>query len=68
MSITPTFYTPACFSRETSANEMLALDNAADMKFAEAIARFNSNISYNGLLHAVTADVSTASSIVSAGL
>ena len=28
--------------------------------FAEAVERFNSNIPYNGLLHAVTQDVSTA--------
>ena len=27
--------------------------------FAEAVERFNSNIPYNGLLHAVTQDVST---------
>ncbi len=30
----------------------------AGMTFAQAVSRFNSNISYNGLLHAVTADVS----------
>ena len=29
-----------------------------NMSFAEAVCRFNSNISYSGLLHAVTADVS----------
>ena len=29
------------------------------MTFHEAVARFNSNISYSGLLHAVTQDVST---------
>lgn len=28
------------------------------MSFEEAVNRFNSNISYSGLLHAVTADVS----------
>ena len=28
------------------------------MTFAEAVSRFNSNVSYSGLLHAVTADVS----------
>jgi len=32
----------------------------AGMSFAEAVSRFNSNISYSGLLHAVTADVSPA--------
>lgn len=32
----------------------------AGMSFAEATSRFNSNISYSGLLHAVTADVSPA--------
>jgi len=29
----------------------------AGMSFAEAVSRFNSNVSYSGLLHAVTADV-----------
>lgn len=29
------------------------------MTFANAVERFNANISYSGLLHAVTADVST---------
>jgi len=29
----------------------------AGMNFAEAVSRFNSNVSYSGLLHAVTADV-----------
>ena len=31
---------------------------AVGMTFAEAVSRFNSNIAYSGLLHAVTADVS----------
>ena len=31
---------------------------SAGMTFAEAVTRFNSNISYSGLLHAVTQDVS----------
>ena len=33
--------------------------------FAEAVERFNSNIPYNGLLHAVTQDVSTVGHSVS---
>lgn len=33
---------------------------SASATFAEAVERFNSNIPYNGLLHAVTQDVSTA--------
>ena len=33
--------------------------------FAEAVERFNSNIPYNGLLHAVTQDVSTMGHSVS---
>ena len=28
------------------------------MSFEEAVSRFNSNVSYSGLLHAVTGDVS----------
>ena len=32
---------------------------AVGMTFAEAVSRFNSNIAYSGLLHAVTADVSS---------
>ena len=31
----------------------------AGMTFAQAVSRFNSNITYSGLLHAVTADVSS---------
>ena len=34
----------------------------AGMSFAEAVSRFNSNVSYSGLLHAVTADVCTSQS------
>ena len=33
---------------------------SAGMTFSEAVLRFNSNVSYSGLLHAVTADVSTS--------
>ena len=32
--------------------------HVVSMSFAEAVSRFNSNIAYSGLLHAVTADVS----------
>jgi len=31
----------------------------AGMSFAETVSRFNCNVSYSGLLHAVTADVCT---------
>ena len=31
---------------------------AANMTFSETVLRFNCNVSYSGLLHAVTADVS----------
>lgn len=37
---------------------MVASSSPGGMSFPEAISRFNSNISYSGLLHAVTADVS----------
>jgi len=35
----------------------------AGMTFAEAVSRFNSNVSYSGLLHAVTADVCPFASV-----
>jgi len=34
------------------------------MNFAEAVSRFNCNVSYSGLLHAVTADVRSLSFVL----
>ena len=56
MCLTGPFTMPV--DEEVESQHLKFIQNVpAGMSFADVVSRFNSNVSYSGLLHAVTADV-----------